>query len=84
MGYDTTQGSSCTSARIKPDKSLYWRPTLYWNGNNTGFYRVPDRYLKIYYKFGDPGNVKTAVSAFLENFKMIAGDPFKRSDNGST
>src|SRR5262245_54697111 len=49
MTFDTTQSSSCTTARIKPDKSLYWRPTLFWNGNNTGFYRVPDKFLKVYY-----------------------------------
>ncbi|KAF2257267.1 hypothetical protein BU26DRAFT_558661 [Trematosphaeria pertusa] len=80
MSFDSTQSSTCTTARIKPDKSLYWRPTLFWNGNNTGYYRVPDQFLKIYYKFGDSGNVKANVSEFPENFSMIAGDPFKRSD----
>ncbi|KAF2740989.1 hypothetical protein EJ04DRAFT_454336 [Polyplosphaeria fusca] len=83
MSFDTTQGSECTTARIKPDKSLYWRPTLFWNGNNTGFYRVPDKFLKTYYKFGDPGNVKASVSEFPEGFNMIAGNPFLRSDDGS-
>jgi hypothetical protein len=80
MSFDTTQSSSCTTARIKPDKSLYWRPTLFWNGNNTGFYRVPDKFLKIYYKFGDAGNVRANVTEFPEDFSMIAGDPFKRAD----
>lgn len=80
MSFDATQSSTCTSARIKPDKSLYWRPTLFWNGNNTGYYRVPDKFLKIYYKFGDSGNEKATVSEFPEDFAMIAGDPFKRSD----
>lgn len=83
MDFEDTQGSSCTTARIKPDKSLYWRPTLFWNGNNTGFYRVPDKFLKIYYKFGDSGNVKAEVSEFPENFRMMAGNPFKRSDDGN-
>ncbi|KAF2689184.1 hypothetical protein K458DRAFT_427401 [Lentithecium fluviatile CBS 122367] len=80
MTFETTQESTCTTARIKPDKSLYWRPTLFWNGNNTGFYKVPDKFLKIYYKFGDSGNAKANVSEFPENFQMIAGDPFKRAD----
>ncbi|KAF1951077.1 hypothetical protein CC80DRAFT_216657 [Byssothecium circinans] len=83
---DTTfaglQSSTCTSARIKPDNSLYWRPTLFWNGNNTGFYRVPEKFLKLYYKFGD-GNVRANVTEFPENFQMIAGDPFKRSDGAN-
>jgi hypothetical protein len=82
MDFDTAQSSSCTTARIKPDKSLYWRPTLYWNGNNTGFYRVPNKYLKVYYKFGDSGNVHANVTAFPEDFKMMAGNPLKRNDDG--
>ncbi|KAF2190764.1 hypothetical protein K469DRAFT_558633 [Zopfia rhizophila CBS 207.26] len=82
MDFETIQSSSCTTARIKPDKSLYWRPTLYWNGNNTGFYRVPDKFVKIYYKFGDAGNVRANVTEFPENFKMIAGNPFLRHDDG--
>lgn len=80
MGFDTTQQSSCSTARVKTDKSLYWRPTLFWNGNNTGFYRVPEKFTKIYYKFGDAGNVRADVKAFPEGFSMIAGDPFKRAD----
>ncbi|KAF2464869.1 uncharacterized protein BDR25DRAFT_306954 [Lindgomyces ingoldianus] len=82
MGFDTTQESSCTTARIKPDKSLYWRPTLYWNGNNTGFYRVPDKFLKIYYKFGDAGNIRANVTEFPEGFRMIAGNSMLRHDDG--
>jgi hypothetical protein len=81
MSFETTQSSTCTTARIKPDKSLYWRPTLYWNGNNTGFYRVPEKFSKIYYKFGDSGNVRANVTEFPENFHMIAGNPLKRSDD---
>ncbi|KAJ4335047.1 hypothetical protein N0V87_006437 [Didymella glomerata] len=80
--FDSQMGSSCTTARIKPDKSLYWRPTLYWNGNNTGFYRVPENAAKIYYKFGD-GSSWANVTEFPEDFNMIAGDPFKRADGSN-
>ncbi|KAF2873044.1 hypothetical protein BDV95DRAFT_490444 [Massariosphaeria phaeospora] len=79
MDFDTTQSSSCTTARLKPDKSLYWRPTLFWNGNNTGLYRVPDKFLKIYYKFGDAGNVRANVTEYPENHRMLAGYPAQRS-----
>ncbi|KAF1996187.1 hypothetical protein P154DRAFT_398337, partial [Amniculicola lignicola CBS 123094] len=82
MGFDTTQESTCTTARIIPDKSLYWRPTLFWNGNGTGFYRVPDNGLKIYYKFGD-GNARANVTEFPEGFRMLAGDPSKRADGAN-
>lgn len=81
MGPGDAQKSTCTTARIKPDKSLYWRPTLYWNGNNTGFYRVPDRHVKLYYKFMD-GLERANVTEFPEGFAMMAGDPFKRSEDG--
>lgn len=82
MTFADTQAADCTTARIKPDKSNYWRPTLFWNGNGTGFYRVPDTYLKIYYKFGDSGNVKANVSEFPGNFRMIAGNAMLRHDDG--
>ncbi|KAH7359895.1 hypothetical protein BKA66DRAFT_471829 [Pyrenochaeta sp. MPI-SDFR-AT-0127] len=77
--FEQTQTSTCTTARIKPDKSLYWRPTLFWNGNGTGFYRVPEKHTKIYYKFGDGDNWAN-VTGFPEDFNMIAGNPFKRSE----
>lgn len=73
------QASTCTTARIKPDKSLYWRPSLFWNGNGTGFHRVPEKSTKIYYKSGD-GAQWANVTTFPEGFNMIAGDPLKRSD----
>ncbi|OAG04915.1 uncharacterized protein CC84DRAFT_809205 [Paraphaeosphaeria sporulosa] len=82
VSYESLQGSDCTTARIKPDKSLYWRPALYWNGNGTGMYPVPNSFLKIYYKFGDNGNAKAKnISEFPEDFSMIAGDPFRRSED---
>jgi hypothetical protein len=76
--FAATQASTCTTARMKQDKSLYWRPTLYFNGNGT-FQRVPEGKTKIYYKFGDGDNWAN-VTGFPEDFNMIAGDPKKRSD----
>ncbi|OAL49925.1 hypothetical protein IQ07DRAFT_475557, partial [Pyrenochaeta sp. DS3sAY3a] len=77
--FDQIQSSTCTTARIKPDKSLYWRPTLFWNGNGTGYYRVPEKATKIYYKSGD-GDKWANVTEFPENFNMLAGSPLKRSE----
>ncbi|KAF1944220.1 hypothetical protein EJ02DRAFT_442737 [Clathrospora elynae] len=77
--FEETQASTCTTARIKTDKSLYWRPSLFFNGNGTGFYRVPEKSSKIYYKFGD-GDKYANVTGFPENFNMMAGTPSKRSD----
>lgn len=71
--------SDCTTARIKQDKSLYWRPSLYWSGNETGFYRVPEQESKIYYKFSD-GDQWANVTGFPKDFSMMAGFPNKRAD----
>ncbi|KAL1792572.1 hypothetical protein ACET3X_009079 [Alternaria dauci] len=78
MGFADTQASDCTTARVKTDKSLYWRPTLFFT-NGTKFYRVPELSTKIYYKYGD-GNNWANVTAYPEDFNMIAGSPLKRSD----
>jgi len=71
-------GSECTTARVKQDKSLYWRPTLNFK-NSTGFYRVPETNSKIYYKYMD-GNKWANVTGFPEDFNMLAGSPTKRAD----
>ncbi|KAL6711289.1 hypothetical protein ACN47E_005820 [Coniothyrium glycines] len=73
-----TQASTCTTARVKNDKSIYWRPSLFFN-NGTGFYRVPEKSTKIYYKSGD-GDRWANVTGFPGDFNMIAGDPLRRSD----
>jgi hypothetical protein len=80
--FAATQSSTCTTARIKTDKSLYWRPTLYFNGNDgngTGFHRVPESGTKIYYKFGDGDNWAN-VTSFPDDFNMLAGFPNKRAE----
>lgn len=81
-GYADTQSSTCTTARVKTDKSLYWRPTLFFN-NGSGFTRVPEKSTKIYYKSGD-GDKWANVTGFPEDFNMIAGDPLKRSDGSNS
>ncbi|KAL5118955.1 hypothetical protein ACEQ8H_003084 [Pleosporales sp. CAS-2024a] len=77
--YANTQGATCTTARLKQDKSIYWRPTLYWNGNGTGFHRVPEQATKIYYKYGD-GASWANVTEFPGDFNMLVGYPDKRAD----
>lgn len=76
--YASLQASTCSTARVKTDKSLYWRPTLFFNKGGE-FQRVPEKSTKIYYKYGD-GNEWANVTGFPEDFGMLAGDPFKRAD----
>ncbi|RAR02946.1 wsc domain-containing protein [Stemphylium lycopersici] len=80
MGFENTQDSSCTTARVKSDKSLYWRPTLFFN-NGSSYHRVPEKATKIYYRYGDGDNWAN-VTGYPEGFNMIAGSPNRRSDDG--
>lgn len=40
--------SSCTSAKLKGDKSAYWVPTVFFNDNGK-YERVPVMYANVYY-----------------------------------
>ncbi|KAL8806539.1 MAG: hypothetical protein Q9182_001322 [Xanthomendoza sp. 2 TL-2023] len=84
MDFETTQRSSCTSVDIIPDKSNYWMPNLYFHKNGK-FTLVPEYSPKhkIYYKYGDTGRPGADRSEFPKNFRMMAGKPNLRSDDGS-
>ncbi|EAU85261.1 WSC domain-containing protein [Coprinopsis cinerea okayama7 len=67
--------SQCTSVPIKEDKSNYWFPHLYFQWANGSFSSVNGGAV-IYYLFPDkPG----ATKAFPPNFRMLSGNPRKRS-----
>ncbi|OOO11807.1 protein of unknown function DUF1996-containing protein [Aspergillus oryzae] len=71
---DSLRDSSCTSCAVTQDKSAYWHPALYFMHEN-GDTEVVDQVggmLAYYLLYGDN------VTAFPENFRMIAGDTFKR------
>ncbi|KAF2497510.1 hypothetical protein BU16DRAFT_525162 [Lophium mytilinum] len=73
------QASTCTTAKMKQDKSIYWNPTLHFK-NDTGFYKVPELYKKVYYKYGD-NDVTYKPDMFPKDFMMIAGESKARSDD---
>lgn len=57
----STQGndlldSSCTTAKIKNDKSAYWIPTLFFQdpANPESFEKVPLFYMNVYYLYAPP------------------------------
>ncbi|ENI10855.1 hypothetical protein COCC4DRAFT_184036 [Bipolaris maydis ATCC 48331] len=79
VDYAGLQDSSCSTARVKSDKSLYWRPTLFFK-SDAGFQRVPEKATKIYYKYGD-GNNWANVTAYPKGFNMVAGKPNRRSNS---
>ncbi|KAF2398880.1 hypothetical protein EJ06DRAFT_583489 [Trichodelitschia bisporula] len=79
MSFATTQTSTCSTAFIKPDKSNYWMPSLYFQlPSNGSFKRVPERpEHKIYY-FNRAGANET-IQEFPTEFRMIAGNSASRS-----
>ncbi|KAI2613156.1 uncharacterized protein GGS25DRAFT_152747 [Hypoxylon fragiforme] len=79
----STQGndlldSSCTTAKIKNDKSAYWIPTLFFQdpANPESFEKVPLFYMNVYYFF-EPTN--STIEAFPAGLKMLSGDTKTRS-----
>ncbi|EAU86359.2 hypothetical protein CC1G_05353 [Coprinopsis cinerea okayama7 len=78
--------STCTTCRFKEDFSNYWTAIMYFKHSNGSFIRVPqipnhytgapDGGMTIYY-IQPPGGEK--VTAFAKGFRMITGDPMRRS-----
>ncbi|KAL1961909.1 hypothetical protein VTN77DRAFT_942 [Rasamsonia byssochlamydoides] len=67
--------SNCTSCAVTQDKSAYWTPALYFkyaNGTTTLVEQVGGM-LAYYLLYGEN------VTAFPNNFRMIAGDQFQRN-----
>ncbi|GAA5860565.1 hypothetical protein JCM5353_000409, partial [Sporobolomyces roseus] len=82
--YESLRRSECSSCRAKADLSAYWSPQLYIEWANGTFTSVP--HLNgggglIYYLPRSHRSDKSKVLAFPEEFKMLAGDPFRRNYN---
>lgn len=73
--------SECTSIPIKEDKSAYWAPKAYFQHKDGSFTSLGGGVV-IYYLFdkGAPGS----VTAFPDDFRMIAGNPTLRSYDSSS
>ncbi|KAF7594043.1 hypothetical protein BBP40_010321 [Aspergillus hancockii] len=71
---DSLRDSSCTSCAVTQDRSAYWHPALYFQHENgdTEIVNQVGGMLAYYLLYGDN------VTAFPENFRMLAGDTYKR------
>ncbi|KAJ5318997.1 uncharacterized protein N7506_011701 [Penicillium brevicompactum] len=67
--------SDCTSCAVTQDKSAYWTPALYFMHTNGSAEMVEEvgGMLAYYLLYGEN------ITAFPENFRMLAGDPFQRN-----
>lgn len=86
MDYADARAGECSSCPIKQDMSNYWTPKLYYQTENGTFIDVPQAGdgegvyggMTVYYlQRGGPNNDN--LTAYPENFRMVAGDPFKRA-----
>ncbi|KAJ8514603.1 hypothetical protein ONZ45_g7887 [Pleurotus djamor] len=81
--FNGLRASSCTSCQVAQDLSNYWFPTLYFRDPKTQQYEVvPNGGLLVYYQNrgkGDVANGGIGLKAFPPGFRMISGDPKRRS-----
>ncbi|KAF4554906.1 Hypothetical protein D9617_3g019750 [Elsinoe fawcettii] len=70
--------STCTSCTVTKDLSNYWTPILYYKNKNGKLQRVKQNGGVLVYYLQRPESNKN-LKAFPENFRMVAGDPFKRN-----
>ncbi|ETI20140.1 hypothetical protein G647_08174 [Cladophialophora carrionii CBS 160.54] len=78
MDYNSTQASTCSSCTVVGDNSNYWTPTLFYQ-HQDGTFESVDQVggMTVYYlqRGGDGEKLK----AFPPGFRMVAGNPFKRT-----
>ncbi|PYH90916.1 hypothetical protein BO71DRAFT_461155 [Aspergillus ellipticus CBS 707.79] len=70
----TLKKGNCTSCAVTQDKSAYWAPALYFMHENGDTELVNEVGGMLAYYFLNGEN----ITAFPENFRMIAGDSFMR------
>lgn len=81
------RASPCTTCSIgKADLSAYWHPDLYYQWPNGTYSLVPTGGLTIYYlhRSGTGDQANPAWRAFPPGFRMVSGDPTRRSYNSSS
>ncbi|KAH9971395.1 hypothetical protein BGW80DRAFT_456878 [Lactifluus volemus] len=85
IGFNTTfedlRNSECTTCKVKDDKSAYWIPELYYQYKNGSFSAVSHGGMLVYYL--QRSAPSETIQAFPDGLRMLAGDPYVRSDTGT-
>ena len=78
MDYNSTQTSTCSSCTVIGDNSNYWTPALFFQ-HQDGTFESVDQVggATVYYL--QRGGDGEKIEAFPEGFRMLAGNPFKRT-----
>ncbi|KAI9047200.1 hypothetical protein LZ554_008654 [Drepanopeziza brunnea f. sp. 'monogermtubi'] len=77
--YEDLVAGDCTSCAVTQDKSVYWAPGLYFQGEDGKFELVEQMggMLAYYLLMPNPGNDK--ITAFPAGFEMLIGDTNQRN-----
>lgn len=82
--YEDLRASECTSCQVSQDLSAYWVPAMYWHDKTTGLFTSLQQYggMLAYYiqRYQYTGE---QLYAFPNGFRMLAGNPSVRSDQGT-
>ncbi|TFK23892.1 hypothetical protein FA15DRAFT_670095 [Coprinopsis marcescibilis] len=81
--FESLRRSECTNCQVKEDLSNYWFPKLYFRDpTNDNVEPVPNGGLLVYYQnrgSQDRSSNGTGLRAFPPGFRMMSGDPARRS-----
>ncbi|TFK45567.1 hypothetical protein OE88DRAFT_1113852 [Heliocybe sulcata] len=81
--YNNLRASTCTSCEVAEDLSNYWYPKLYFHDRKANtFTAVENGGLLVYYQNrgdDDASNNGPGLKAFPAGFRMITGNPMRRS-----
>lgn len=89
LSYEALQNSGCTTVGsanesaggFVKDNSVYWHPAMYAKSKGGSDYiKVPTTLHKMYYR-KPPAKQYADPFQFPPGFRMVAGDPFRRSAN---
>ncbi|CAO2652138.1 Nn.00g004210.m01.CDS01 [Neocucurbitaria sp. VM-36] len=86
---DIPAEASCTTCTFPEDLSNYWTPAMFFRARNGTFIRVPQMAnqgfnganggMTVYYTTPDDSSVN--ITAFAPGFRMVVGDPTKRTQS---
>jgi hypothetical protein len=78
--YDDLHNADCTSCGVAEDMSAYWTPNVYFKHANGSYQEVgQDGMLAYYFLNYDGKDPKKPITAFPNDFRMVAGDSARRN-----
>ncbi|GAA5897600.1 hypothetical protein JCM6882_003529 [Rhodosporidiobolus microsporus] len=83
VDFDTLRESKCTNCQVAQDMSNYWTPMLYFAHKDGTFTAVEGVSNLVYYEQRAHPDDKYPIKAFPAGFRMLSGNPYRRSYDAS-